>query len=283
MPNSLLLLAALLAATTAARAEPQRRTEMVRGGGVTIETFVEGDGPAIVMLPSTGRDGAEDFDEVAARLARAGFRVLRPQPRGVFGSTGPMQGVSLHDLAADVAMVIERLGGGRAVIVGHAFGHFVARMTAVDHPGAVRGVVLAAAAASSWGADIAKTPGVSGDLSLPDEERLAALRLGFFAPGHDPRPWLHGWFPATQQMQANSREKAGVKQSDWWGAGVAPLLELIPADDPFKPRDKWGELKGSYGERVTTVVIPEASHALFPEQPGAVAEAVLAWVRGLPP
>jgi pimeloyl-ACP methyl ester carboxylesterase len=282
----LLTLAGLLAAVTlpagAGRAEG-RHAEMVTGGDVVIETLVEGAGPAVVMLPSSGRDGAEDFDVVAARIAAAGFKVLRPQPRGIMGSQGPMTSVSLHELAGDVVMVIDRLGDGRAVIVGHAFGHFVARMAAVDHPAAVRGVVLAAAAASSWAPDIAATPYKSGDLSLPDEERLAALRLGFFAPGHDPAPWLKGWWPAAQRMEADSREKAGVKQSDWWGAGAAPLLELIPADDPFKPRDKWDELAKTYGSRVETVVIPDASHALFPEQPAAVADAVIAWVRTLPP
>lgn len=282
MNASLLLLATLLA-TTQAVAQTARHTEMVTNGPVSIETFVEGDGPTIVMLPSSGRDGAEDFDDVAARLAHAGFKVLRPQPRGALGSKGPLEGVSLHDLAGDVALVIDRLGGGRAVIVGHAFGHFVARMCAVDHPAEVRGVVLAAAAASSWAPDIAKTPYTSGNLALPDSERLAALRLGFFAPGHDPSHWLRGWWPGTQKMQANSREKAGVKQSEWWGAGAAPLLELIPANDPFKPQDKWGELKASYGDRVTTVVIPDASHALFPEQPAAVADAIVGWVRTLPP
>jgi pimeloyl-ACP methyl ester carboxylesterase len=206
---SLLALAALLLATTA-QAETQRRSVMVTTGDVTIETFVEGAGPAIVMLPSSGRDGSEDFDSVAADLAAAGFTVLRPQPRGMLGSTGPMQGISLHQLAGDVVTVIDKLGNGRAVIVGHAFGHFVARMAAVDHPQAVRGVVLAAAAASVWPADIAATPLKAGDLALPEAERLAALRLGFFAPGHDPRPWLHGWWPAAQKMETDSREKAGV-------------------------------------------------------------------------
>ena len=261
-----------------------RHTETVRGdNGVSIETYVQGTGPAIVMLPSTGRDGAEDFDAVAARLAAAGFTVLRPQPRGAEGSKGPMDGVSLHHLAADVTMVIDKLGNGRAVILGHAFGHFVARMAAVDSPAKVRGVVLAAAAASTWPPDIAATPGIAGDLNRPDSERLAALRLGFFAPNHDPTPWLKGWWPDAQRVQVNSREKAGVKQSDWWHAGTAPLLELIPANDPFKPRDKWDELKQSYGNRVTTVIIPDSSHALFPEQPAAVAEAVIAWVKTLPP
>ena len=83
---SLLVLSLLLAATV--RAEP-RRTEIVRGeNGVAITTFVEGAGPPIVMLPSTGRDGGEDFDAVAADIARQGFTVLRPQPRGALGSWG---------------------------------------------------------------------------------------------------------------------------------------------------------------------------------------------------
>ena len=47
---------------------------------------------------------------------------------------------TLHDLANDIAAVIRNAGnGGPAVIVGHAFGSWVARMTAVDHPELVRG------------------------------------------------------------------------------------------------------------------------------------------------
>ncbi|MBN8888836.1 MAG: alpha/beta hydrolase, partial [Rhodospirillales bacterium] len=121
-----------------------RHTHPVPSGGAAIETLVEGSGPALVMLPSLGRDGYEDFDAVAALLAAGGCTVLRPQPRGIGASTGPMQGVSLHDMADDIANVIRALGNGRAVILGHAFGHFVARMTAVDHPDLVRGVVPAA-------------------------------------------------------------------------------------------------------------------------------------------
>ena len=278
----------LIAGGAAAHADPARHSVTVdytdvRGGAVAIETIVEGSGSAIVMLPSNGRDGGADFDVVAARLATAGYTVLRPQPRGMMGLTGPMQGVSLHLLADDVAVVIQRLGAGRAVIVGHAFGHFVARMVAVDHPELVRGVVLAAAAASHWAPEIAATPLIAGDPTRPEPERLAALKLGFFAPDHDPAAWLQGWWPAAQTMEANSREKAGVQQSEWWSAGKAPLLELIPASDPFKPRDQWGEMAASYGERVTTVVIPDASHALFPEQPEKVAAAIIAWVATLPP
>ena len=271
-----------VAAITRAAAASERHSELVRYDDIVIETIVEGEGPAIVMLPSTGRDGLEDFDNVAARLAAAGFTVLRPQPRGIGESTGQMEGVSLHDFARDAAAVITQLGNGRAIIVGHAYGHFVARMTAVDFPAEVRGVVLAAAAAQHYPQKLAGVPARIADQSLPEAERLHYLKLAFFAPGHDPAAWLAGWYPRTQQMQRDGGDKQGVKQSDWWAAGSAPLLELIPDHDPFKPQHHWSELHDQFGKRVTTV-IADASHALFPEQPAAVADAIVPWARQLPP
>jgi len=257
------------------------RVEMVRYDNVAIETLAQGTGPTIVVLPSLGRDSYEDYDQVAASLASSGMRVLRPQPRGVGASTGSMAGQDLVDFARDVAAVIDQQGGGRAVIVGHAYGHFVARMAAVQYPDKVRGVVLAAASAKDTGQRfpaVWTSPGRAGNLALPLEQRLEALRLGFFAAGNDPAIWLKGWHTDVRKMQT---EKS-VPQSVWWAAGRAPLLELIPEEDPFKPRDRWDELKREFGDRVTVVTIPKSSHALFPEQPAAVARAIEQWVRTLP-
>lgn len=248
---------------------------------VCIETVVEGNGPSVVILPSLGRDGLEDYDDVARRLCERGWRVLRPQPRGIAGSTGPMEGVLLPELARDVAEVVRQLGGGRAVLVGHAYGNYVARMTAVDHPQRVRGVVLAGAAARSVPPEIQRAPGLAGDPALPDAPRLDALRLAFFAPGNDPTPWLRGWYPKTQAMQAAS-SRGAVKQDAWWHAGRAPLLELIPDADPFKPRKDWQQLRQEFGDRIAVTLIAGASHALFPEQPQAVAQAIDEWARALP-
>src|SRR5689334_10869421 len=94
---------------------------MVSCGDARLEILAEGHGPPVVLLPSLGR-GAEDFDHIARRLADTGFRVLRPQPRGIGKSTGPWQGVTLQDLAADIAAVIEHDNRGPAFVVGHAFG-----------------------------------------------------------------------------------------------------------------------------------------------------------------
>jgi pimeloyl-ACP methyl ester carboxylesterase len=258
-----------------------RNSVLVEYDDVRIETIVEGDGPTIVILPSLGRDGYEDYDEVSHLLVAAGWRVLRPQPRGIGTSVGPMDGILLPELARDVAEVIRAQGGGRAVIVGHAYGNWVARMTAVAHPDVVRGIVVAAAAARNPPAHIRAAPAIAGNLDLPDEERLEALRLAFFAPGNDAGTWLGGWYPQTQKMQAAS-SRGAVKADVWWHAGSAPILELIPDADPFKPRESWEELTGELGERVQVKVIAGASHALFPERPHEVAEAIDGWARALP-
>jgi pimeloyl-ACP methyl ester carboxylesterase len=243
-----------------------------------IETIAEGKGPLVVILPSRGR-GAEDYDELARSVAAAGYRVLRPQPRGIGASRGAMEGLTLHDLARDVAAVIAH-EGGPAVVVGHAFGNWVARMTAADHPTLVRGVAILAAAAKQYPAALAEAVTKCADASLPDSERLEYLQLAFFAPGHDASEWLRGFHPEVNASQ----RAAGLAtpQEAWWGAGSAPILDLQAERDAFRPRETADELREELGARVTVAVIPDAGHALVPEQPAALAAALLAWVRGLP-
>jgi pimeloyl-ACP methyl ester carboxylesterase len=262
----------------AGAADDGRTRAVVAYDNVRIDVIAEGKGPLIVMLPSRGRD-SEDYDQVAAGLAQAGFRVLRPQPRGMLGSTGPLTGITLHDLARDVAVVIERENAGPAVLVGHAFGHFVARMLAVDHPRLVRGIVLAAAAQKKIPPELSLLVSKAGNPALPEAERLNVMRQIFFAPGHDPSVWLHGWFPEAGEAQGQASR--ATKQSEWWAAGTVPLFDLQAEDDPFKPRAVMNELKDELGDRVTIMVIPNASHALIPEQPKAVTDAIVAWVGKL--
>jgi len=248
-----------------------------------IETIAEGKGPLVVILPSRGR-GAGDYDEVARGIAKAGYRVLRPQPRGIGRSTGPMKGLTLHDLARDVAEVIahEQIehAGGPAVVVGHAFGNWVARMTAADHPKLVRGVAILAAAAKKYPAALAEAVTKCADPSLAGAERLKYLQLAFFAPGHDARDWLEGFYPEVNASQ----RAAGLAtpQEAWWGAGDAPLLDLQAEQDAFRPRETANDLREELGGRVSVVVVPDAGHALVPEQPAAVVAALVDWVGKLP-
>jgi pimeloyl-ACP methyl ester carboxylesterase len=269
--------------TRQAHAEASRMTVVT--GDVRIEVLAEGTGSLIVILPSLGRDG-HDYDAVSARLAAQGFRVLRPEPRGMDGSTGPMTGLTLNDYAADVAHVIEHEGAGRAIVVGHAYGNFVARMLATDRPELVRGVVLAAASAGKAppgdtapviAPDVRFAIDHAGDASLPEAERLVYLQRAFFAPGNDPHVWLRGWHEAAQK--AESAASAATPVDAWFAAGGAPILDLQAEDDTVAPRRLSHVLKDALGDRVTVEVIPHAGHALAPEQPQAMADAIARFAR----
>jgi hypothetical protein len=100
----LILASAWLIATGAVPARAEQTRSIVAYDDVRIELIAEGAGPLVVLLPSRGR-GSLDFDTIAAGIAQAGFRVLRPQPRGVGGERG-------SDDGADAARLRARHGGG---------------------------------------------------------------------------------------------------------------------------------------------------------------------------
>ena len=120
-----------------------------------------------MIVPSYGRDGGADFDALTAALGQGGYRVLRPQPRGAARSIGPMTAVTFEDMARDIACVIDELADGSAVVLGHAFGNFVARATAVHHRGKVAARMLAAASGKTVAPEINSAPMRAGDPSLP--------------------------------------------------------------------------------------------------------------------
>jgi pimeloyl-ACP methyl ester carboxylesterase len=257
----------------------ERRRVSVAYDNVSIDVILDGSDPAqaLVLLPSSSRD-SEDFDEISEMFAAKGFLVLRPQPRGMCGSTGPMDGLTLHDYARDVATVIERLANGPAFVLGHAFGQWIGRCVAADHPRLVRGMILAAAAAKSTNPALRDQLAICVDTTQPDTKRLTALQIAFFAPGHDPSSWLANWHPVAAKSQRAA--SAATPQDDWWTAGSAPVLDIQAEFDPWRPADTRDGIRNDLGaDRVTVVVIPDASHALIPEQPEAVVSAVRDWTR----
>jgi pimeloyl-ACP methyl ester carboxylesterase len=262
-----------------ASTEPPTHT-MVTRGEAHLEVLVQGDGRPIVLLPSLGR-GANDFDAIASRLADAGFRVLRPQPRGIGASTGTWDGVKLQDLAADIAAVIEADARGPAFVVGHAFGNRVARVLATLRPELVRAVALVAANVGHHPSppDVRAAIRLSADVTAPDDARIKAMQFVFFAPGNDASVWLSGWHPdvlAAQRIAGDLTPRALD-----YAAGEAPVLSIQPSHDPLAHVADAEEYKRALGDRVTVVVIPNSSHAVIAEQPDAVSNALIAYARKL--
>ena len=254
------------------------RQVTIRASAATIRVTVRGQGAPIVFIPSLGR-GVDDFDDLSKRLAQAGYQALLPDPRGIGGSSGPLAGISLHDMAADVAAVIQSLGGGqRATVVGHALGNRVARMLASDYPNLTERVILLAA-----GGLVPPTPEVVQEASrvfdptVSREDRLVALQRVFFARGNDATAWQSGWYFDVMPEQRAAMNRTPL--ADWWAGGMAPILVLQGTEDINPPAENARRLAAEFPDRVTLVEIPNSGHAMLPEQPERIATAILSYLR----
>ena len=250
---------------------------VVPGPGGPLEVHVCGEGPAVVLIASLGR-GAQDFADLAARLAASGFCALALEPRGIGASSSPLEGLTMADLADDVAKVITALADGAATVVGHAFGNRVARMVATRHPDVVESVVLLACGGLiPPSAEVTAALASVFDASLDRAAHLDAVARAFFAAGNDPSPWEGGWHAETAVAQ--SAATAGTPVEDWWMAGSADVLVIQPAADVVAVPQNAMRIVEMLGERASMVTIPHAGHALLPEQPASVATEILAWLR----
>ena len=123
--------------------EPERTGRTMRLGGASVRVIEHpGKDPAIVLihgLPGT----AQDFDRIAALLpGRHTIALDRP---GFGYSSGGYHPVA--EQLATIRELIEALGLGRVVLVGHSYGGTLALAYAEQRPQDVRGLVLVDAAA----------------------------------------------------------------------------------------------------------------------------------------
>jgi pimeloyl-ACP methyl ester carboxylesterase len=244
---------------------------------VEVAAYGESTDPAVVLVPSLGR-GAEDFADLGQRLARAGFFALCPNPRGIGGSSGPMEGNNVYDWAKDVAVVIAQLPGGSAHAVGHAWGNLVVRALATKAPEAVRSLTLMGAGEDQPGdREARRALARCFELDLPEEERLQAIATAFFAPGNDPRAWRDGWYPEVKTAQLASL--AATDPSSFRDGGTADMLVIQGADDRIAPPENGQRLEERLGDRVELVTIPNAGHAMLPEQPVRIADLLVQYFK----
>lgn len=77
------------------------------------------------------------------------LRVVLPDQRGHGESDRPVDGYTPDDFAGDAIQLLDTLGIGKAVVVGHSMGSFVARKVAIKAPERVERLVLVGSAATA--------------------------------------------------------------------------------------------------------------------------------------
>jgi pimeloyl-ACP methyl ester carboxylesterase len=236
-------------------------------------------------------------------LLQAGWRVVIPDLRGFARSDKP-EGLDAYKydvLAQDVVDVLDGLGVQKAALVGHDIGGVVGWYAAAAAPERFTHFVAISAPHPAVDRSIQKAPaglpGLFNALSkLPQLGEFAISSLGYF-----------GRWPYEQVLKANVREGALTEadlneyREEWSREfGVRAILDWYRAANsrPVSPKaDRvsvptaviWGaddkivsaslaDSSAQRGANGTVVKIPGAGHWPHLDQPGAVADAIIAHI-----
>lgn len=226
----------------------------------------------VVLVPSLGRP-ASDFDALARALVDAGFNAVPIDPRPTFSGSP-----TLHDLAADTVSQVDALGIEKFHLIGHAFGNRLSRCITADFNHRVLSLTLLAAG-GLVDPDEKFHHALIGcfDESLSEDEHLRNVQTGFFADGNDASVWSKGWFPEVMKYQAGAVRR--TPREDWWSASVDRVLVVQALQDNIAAVENGRRYVAESAPHASLVEISGAGHAMLPEQPEAIAAAVIEFLK----
>jgi pimeloyl-ACP methyl ester carboxylesterase len=275
------------------RRDVERLEVAVDGGTLAVHRWPADHPGAPVVLAAHGITGnGLTWARVADHLDGA-VTLVAPDLRGRAASAGvgPPYGMAAH--AADVIAVLDALGVGSTVLVGHSMGGFVVAGTAVRYPDRVRSLVLV-----DGGVGFAVPPGLDIDAILEATigPAMQRLRMTFptraayteFWQAHPAlaaewAPWIdeamqHDLTGAEPQLRSSCRidairvDGADILVEESVREAVHALP--VPAVLLWAPRGMRDEPQGMYDEarlehagldpaRVRTVVVQDTNHYLI--------------------
>jgi pimeloyl-ACP methyl ester carboxylesterase len=280
-------LVALIAVAVAANTllvDRKTRAAAPRDGGRLIATDVvqanvkvEGSGAPIVMIHGFGA-ALDWWDAIAPELAKD-HRVIRLDLIGHGGTAAPASGYSIERQAALVAAVLDKLGTGKVIVIGHSMGGEIADALAIARPELVdRMILIDSPSKETVKFDVTTqayfTPVVGEMLShlMTDKAIRRGLAQGF-APG----------FPVPERFVADMRQLTYTAFRSAHDNSVAyqaakpayqrlanlnpppPLLVIFGAEDRLVRVETAKLFEKVPGARV--VLIEGAGHSPMVEQP----------------
>ncbi|HEY65349.1 MAG TPA: alpha/beta hydrolase [Caldilineae bacterium] len=246
-----------------------------------------GHGPPLVLLHGLGSSSADWALQLSGFSSY--YRVIAPDLRG-HGRTWcerSWRAISIEHMAADIAVLLERLNARPAHVLGLSMGGCVALHLALDYPGYVRTLTLVNTGATIrptrrrllrglWRvlALVSRGPGAmaqiiaKGLFPQPDQEQLrqeAIARLGQV----EPRAYLAAlWAVLRFDVRHRLHE---IRHPTLVVAG--------DRDDTLGPKPTRALAEGIPGARL--VIIPNSRHATPIDQPQIFNQVVLDFLRGI--
>lgn len=247
-------------------------------------------GESVVMVMGTGSPGRVwSFHQVPA-LTSAGYRVLTLTNRGIAPSDERANGFTIDDMAADVAVLIERLDCGPVHLIGTSLGARIVSEVALAYPEKVARVVAMAAHARL---DPVQRAMVQGEIAMAEQKqqapalyRAAVDALQYLSPAtlaDDKRAkdWIDMLSFSAEPIGPGHKAQLMVSEQltnrlDAYRGITKPYLAIAFSDDvAITPRLTREVADAVPGARY--VEVSEAGHFGYLEQPDAVNSLLLSF------
>ncbi|QUR67705.1 alpha/beta fold hydrolase [Mycobacterium spongiae] len=266
----------------------------VEANGLEFAYLEEGSGPLVLLLHGFP-DTAHSWDDLRPRIAAKGYRAVSPFMRGYHPSAIPDRDPDQETLARDPLALIDALGAGSAIVIGHDWGASAAYGAAALGPDQVTklfaiGVPHPAALKPSlkklWGVRhfaTYKLPGAPNRFARNDFAALPAIY----------RRWAPAWSPDPREFDAvrasfsnpaslNAafgyyRQLSRRPSASLTARITVPTVVFAGLDDPIvEPADYRGAARMFDGQYIVEEV--RGGHFMHREHPQAFAERLMGYL-----
>ena len=255
-------------ADPAGRADPESAWEVSGPAGAPSVVFVHGTRLTRSSWRAVTGFLAPEFRCISLDLPAHGARAREP--------------FTLEAAATAVEAAIDAAGGGRAVVVGHSLGGYVAMTVAERSPARVRGLVIAGATAELHGAAAVAFRLFAWALGALPEVPVDALNSWWFRRRYPPEiaePIIAGGYWSRGGAEAVRTIAATTFRSRLAAYGGPTLAINGDLDLLFRLGER-SFLDGI--PNVTRRILPWTTHLSPMDRPEAFASAVRAFARRLP-
>jgi pimeloyl-ACP methyl ester carboxylesterase len=246
-----------------------------------IEAFEYGEGDETVILAAGNARPAAQLDRLATDLASAGFRAITYNYRGIGNSTGPIDGLSLHDFADDVWALADDVEASRVHLVGKTYGNRVMRTAASDQPARCASLVLVGAGGLIPPSD--ETQAMYRrylDPSISTQEWTELNAALMYAPGHEHLSAAAadlGSFPDVARAQIEASN--ATPTDDWSMGGSSPMLIIVGLQDRVAVPAN-GLAIATERPNSWLVGLPDCAHNMIDEQPDVLSRLIADFLDG---
>lgn len=256
----------------------------VHNGGVPIFWRENGSGEPLLLVMGFGYT-SEMWLHVEPALA-ARFRVLTFDNRGVGRSGSAPDSFRIEDLAADAAAVLAAAGIERAHVFGASMGGYIAQELALSHPERVRSLVLGCTSCGGRHAIPAGREVLEAfekRKELPPEQGIHVM-VPYIYDAATPAERIEAdlairlrTYPSAAASAAQLEAVLAWESHDRLGDLRVPTLVIHGENDRLIPPEN-GRVLAERIPGARLVVLPNASHLFFTDQPQATVDAVVRFV-----